>query len=283
MALGPLLLLLSALLHAAWNACAKASQDKEAFLFVTMTFGGFISLFCVLVFGDFHMPSSTVWFSALASGLFEGAYLLSLGKALQKSSLGTSYAIMRGGAMILVWTVSLIFLAEQASGLQYLGALIILVGIFVMNHSGLGQLMAFKSNFWSYLSALFIAGYHLCYHHALDAKADPLSLFTVSVFVSLPLAFWGVMQKQGLPAVQRLLSACRNEPRSVAFTSLTSMASFVIFLFGLQMTEPGFAISLRNTSIFFALILSYFLGETLTRVQIVGACTIGVGALLLAF
>ncbi|RQX21379.1 multidrug DMT transporter permease, partial [Micromonospora ureilytica] len=43
MTLGPLLLLLSALLHAAWNGLAKASKDKESFLFLTSLLSGLLT------------------------------------------------------------------------------------------------------------------------------------------------------------------------------------------------------------------------------------------------
>ncbi len=69
----------------------------------------------------------------VVSGIFEGLYFLSLSKALRDSSLGQSYAIMRGGAMILVWLFSTLFLQERAAGIQYLGAILIFSGIGAMN------------------------------------------------------------------------------------------------------------------------------------------------------
>lgn len=282
MTLGPLLLLLSALLHASWNALAKTSQDKESFLFLTILLSGLITIGMVLTWGQFQIPQGTAWLMAVLSGIFEGLYFLTLSKALRDSSLGQSYAIMRGGAMVLVWLFSTFFLQEHAAGIQYLGAILIFAGIVAMNYKDLAKSSLqglFRDNTWAFLSAIFIAGYHLCYHHAMLEKADPPSLFSVAMVVSLPFLFWGVRRDP----MARIQETLRRHPWIIIVTGIASTASFLIFLYGLRVSAPGFAISLRNTSIFFAVIFSYFLKESLSRAQIIGACTIGAGAFLLSF
>lgn len=216
MTLGPLLLLFSALLHAAWNALAKASKDKESFLFLTILLSGLITgVFTLGTEGAIRFPSGAAFRVAVISGIFEGLYFLTLSKALRDSSLGKSYAIMRGGAMVLVWLYSTWFLGERAQGVQYLGALTILGGI--------------RRNITS-----------------------------------------------------RLQQTIRTHCLRVLATGGFATASFLIFLYGLRISAPGFAISLRNSSIFFAVIFSMLMKESLTRTQIAGACAIGLGALLLS-
>ncbi|MFS4458452.1 EamA family transporter [Bdellovibrio sp. HCB2-146] len=285
MALGTSLLLLSAVLHAAWNALAKASKDKEAFLFLTIFISGLITFAMVfLVDGGFQMGSSTVVGIGILSGIFEGLYFITLGRALRESSLGQSYAIMRGGAMVFVWFISSFFLGETAKSYHYLGALIILGGIFVLNTpgkrktEGARKISPFGNNKWSYWSAVFIAGYHLCYHQALVREAHPRSLFCIAMLVSLPFLFWSLGRKP----FARIIGTWNVSKWRAILTGLGATASFLIFLFGLQHSAPGFAISLRNSSIFFALIFSFFLRESLTRVQIIGAITVGVGTFVLS-
>lgn len=280
MTLGPLLLLTSAFLHAAWNAIAKSSQDKESFLFLTILLSGIITLAITLTFGGFSMPHGEAWLIGILSGIFEGLYFLTLAKALRSSSLGKSYTIMRGGAMILVWLISTLFLQERAGGLQFTGAALILAGIVAMNAQDFSKnnAAAAGGNIWAYLSAFFIAGYHLCYHRALVAKAEPKSLFFIAMVVSLPFLFWGLRKDP----VSRISHTVKTRGLAIMVTGTAATASFLIFLSGLQASAPGFAISLRNSSIFFAVIFSYFLKESLTRSQILGAFTVGVGALLLS-
>lgn len=289
MALGSLLLLLSAFLHASWNALAKSARDKESYLFITMFFSGFLSLASVLVAyppAPFAHPE-VFWF-AVGSGIFEGLYLFSLAKTLKSSSLGVSYAIMRGGAMVVVWLVSLSFLGEVATFGEFLGAGLVLAGIIAMNAKSLYGYLSMPATdrtagtalrtAWPFLSAAFIAGYHICYHQALERGAEPRSLFTLSVFVSLPLVFWGV----ATPRIKNVMATLKSAPVSVFSTTVLSTLSFVIFLYGLQVSAPGFAISLRNSSIFFALVFSFILKENLNRHQIMGAVVIAVGAIVLS-
>lgn len=275
------MLLFSALLHAAWNALAKASKDKESFLFLTILLSGLITgVFTLASEGAIRFPSGTAFQVAVISGIFEGLYFLTLSKALHDSSLGKSYAIMRGGAMVLVWLYSTLLLGERAHGWQYLGALIILAGILAINAQDFLQNggRSLKNDLWSYISALFIAGYHLSYHHALMDEADPRPLFFVAMIVSLPFLLWGVRHQ----ITSRLQQTIRQHGARVLATGSFATASFLIFLYGLKISAPGFAISLRNSSIFFAVMFSLMMKESLSRSQIAGACAIGLGALLLS-
>ncbi|WII71598.1 DMT family transporter [Bdellovibrio sp. 22V] len=278
MTLGPLLLLFSAFLHASWNAIAKSAKDKESFLFLTILLSGLITLGIVLTYGGFQIPSGKVGWISVLSGVFEGLYFITLAKALKESALGKAYSIMRGGAMIIVWLVSTIFFAETAGLFQYFGAFLIFLGIVVMNFKGFSGGNLLNGSFWSAMSAVFIAGYHLSYHQALAAQADPRSLFCIAMLVSLPFLFWSLREEP----IKRLRHTLTRHPWAVMVTGSAATGSFLIFLYGLQVSAPGFAISLRNTSIFFAVLFSYFLKESLSRLQIVGACGIGLGAVLLS-
>jgi drug/metabolite transporter (DMT)-like permease len=282
MALGTLLLLISAILHASWNALAKSSQDKEGFLFITILISGILTIGLAFGIDDgLHWGGGVVIGIGVLSGIFEGLYFITLSKALRES-LGTSYAIMRGGAMVVVWLISSLFLGEVSDLHHYIGAGIILAGIFAMTipRDKNLQVQAKKANnMWAYLSAFFIAGYHLCYHQALIRSAHPTSLFCVAMFVSLPFLFWSL----GREPKKRILATWRDHPVRVTLCGIAAMASFVIFLYGLKVSAPGYAISLRNSSIFFALVFSYFLKEKISRVQFLGALTVGVGTIVLSF
>lgn len=281
MTLGPLLLLLSALLHAAWNALAKASKDKESFLFLTILLSGILTASTTVISGQkFIFPGPQIFGIAVLSGLFEGLYFLTLSKALRASGLGKSYAIMRGGAMVLVWAYSSLLLGEHASPIQIMGAILVLAGILAINFKDLLQsgIASLKADIWSFLSALFIAGYHLCYHEALSQDAEPMPLFLVAMVVSLPFLLFGIRSEP----LKRVSGTLKTHPYRVLITGTFATSSFLIFLYGLRISAPGFAISLRNSSIFFAVMFSFFLKESLSRMQLIGACTIGLGALLLS-
>lgn len=282
MALGTFLLLLSAVLHATWNALAKSSQDKEGFLFITILISGVLTIGLAFgLEGGLYWGTPVVVGIGVLSGVFEGLYFITLSKALRES-LGTSYAIMRGGAMVVVWLISSLFLGEISEPHHYVGAAVILAGIFAMTipqDKNLQTQAKKANNRWAYMSAFFIAGYHLCYHQALVRQAHPTSLFCIAMFVSLPFLFWSL----GREPKKRILATWQDHRVRVTLCGIAAMASFVIFLYGLKVSAPGYAISLRNSSIFFALIFSYFLKEKISRVQFLGAFTVGVGTIVLSF
>lgn len=278
-----LLLLASAFLHAAWNAVAKSSKDKETFLFLAMTIGNVVATVVVLHSGTFQPGTPLIY--AILAGLFEGAYFVTLTKALKQTELGRSYAIMRGGAMLVVWIVSCLFFQETASPLQIFGALFVFAGIFFLsgtlfaNRKTTPDLTAVSSKIpWSWVCAVCIAGYHLSYHKALHHGGEPKSLFALSMFISWPF----LIMAMGGNYLLRIKTVIKTEWWQVLTTGIASFLSFVIFLYGLQVSAPGFAISLRNSSIFFAILFSVLLKESLTRIQIFGAVIVGIGALLLS-
>lgn len=279
MALGSLLLLCSALLHAAWNALAKKSADKEALLLGMTVLSALFTLVLLVISHDkIPLLSGRAWIFALLSGVFEGLYLGGLSRALRGGSLGQSYAIMRGGAMALVWILSISFFHEIPKQLHGVGAIFVFLGMMVLNYSGKEKAEKGGVNIWAYLSAIFIAGYHLCYHQALVLDSDPQVLFFISMLMSVPCLWLGM----GEGTASRIRQIWNQQKGVVLTTAAFSTASFLIFLYGLRVAAPGYAISLRNSSIFFALVFSYFMRESLTRVQILGAVIIGCGTILLS-
>ncbi len=277
-----LLLLSSAFLHASWNAIAKTTKDKEAFLFVAMTVSNLVIALSLVFFPDgFSAGDPVGW--AILSGLSEGAYFVTLAWSLKQSQLGKAYSIMRGGAMIFVWIISTLFMGETASALQTIGAVLVLGGIVVLSFPSMGEKKGetvgwFAKVPWAWVCALFIGGYHLSYHQALHHGAEPKSLFAVAMVISWPFLWLAITGKR----FQRVKQVVRTESLKAVVAGVAANMSFVIFLYGLKVSVPGFAISLRNASIFFAVLFSFLLKESLTRIQILGALVVGTGAVLLS-
>ena len=151
-----------------------------------------------------------------------------LTKTLEGAPLGIGYAIMRGGAMIFVWLISTSFMGEQITPRGLVSIVLILLGITLANPKR-GDKGFLKHGFTSAIvAAFFIAG-----KKVLDFKSN----------------FSG--SKKYL-----LLSA-----------GIFSASSFILFLYGLVNSGPGVAISLRNTSVAFAQLFAFFLGEKLAMIQ----------------
>ncbi|MFM6930065.1 MAG: EamA family transporter [Bdellovibrio sp.] len=278
-----LLLIVSAFLHASWNAIAKTTKDKEAFLFGAMTVSNLLIALSFLFYKhDFTVGKPIGW--ALLSGVFEGVYFVTLAFALKQSQLGKAYAVMRGGAMIFVWIISTLFFGETASIWQGVGAAAVLGGIVILSFPDVKKDQKLESSKsanvpWAWVCAIFIGGYHLSYHQALHHGAEPISLFAVAMLISWPFLWFAMKGKRR----QRIQSIFRQEWRKILSAGVSCNLSFVIFLYGLQVSVPGFAISLRNSSIFFAILFSFLLKESLSRIQVCGALVVGIGAFMLSY
>jgi drug/metabolite transporter (DMT)-like permease len=123
---------------------------------------------------------------------------------------------------------------------------------------------------WAIVCAGFIAGDHLCYTCALSTGAKPSAVFASGLVVALP-ASVASLGWSGWAA-----AALRASPAVVAVAGLLCTASLLAFLSALALGGAGAAVTLRNTSVLFALLLAWGIGERPGRRQVAG--TVGVAA-----
>ena len=65
----------------------------------------------------------------VAAGVVETAYFVTLAKALSRAPLGSVYTVVRGGALLLVWPVSIAVFGEKVTPLIALGTLLTIAGL----------------------------------------------------------------------------------------------------------------------------------------------------------
>jgi drug/metabolite transporter (DMT)-like permease len=271
------LVLSSAFFHASWNALLKRHPNPEV---------GVVSVISVSVVGGglwtlgmqgqaFPTTSGLAW--ALAAGACESIYLASLSRALKAAPLGLAYTVSRGGAMLLVWPVSVLWLGEAVSAWMVAGAVLLGGGLVVMNLTR-PQGPAATGVAWAALAAVCIAGYHLAYKLALGEGAQPPALFATGLLVALPVLILERARKLGWATLKREAWA---RPGLVVVTGIICTLSFALLLSALGSSGAGVVLTLRNTSIAFALVLAALQGERLERRQLAGAALVAVGAVLL--
>ena len=272
------LVLVSAFLHAAWNALLKKAANLES------ASTGIIAVSCAATacavpwlsgraFPDAH---ALAW--GVGAGCFEGLYFLALAKALDSPSLGWSYTWMRGGSILLVWPLSLLFMGESLRPLPASSVLVVIGGLGLMGLAP-GGLVDRRSLKWAGAVASAIAGYTLCYKLSLLHGTNPVPLVALSMAVSLPIQVAVRMQRKTFnrpdtPPVQWGL---------IVVAGLLSAASFTLYLKVLALGGAGVMATLRNTSVIFAVLLGWGMGEKPTPRQWAGACLVAAGAVGLAW
>src|SRR5215468_7799250 len=126
------LVLLSAFLHALWNALLRLEDDKDRALLVAVVVA---ALFAVAVAGV-RWELGAAPFASLAgvgftllAGMLEAAYFATLAKAMELGRLGVVYTISRGGAVLAVWPLSIALFAEAATLPRMAGSVLVLGGL----------------------------------------------------------------------------------------------------------------------------------------------------------
>ena len=214
----------------------------------------------------------------LLAGAFEAVYFATLARALEKGPLGAVYTISRGGAVLVVWPLSIVVFHEIVTTTSASGSLLVLAGLVLCgigahgvrgtgDRSGVG---------WAVLCALSIAGYHLSYKAALQSGGASSATFAVSLSLSALISV-GRIDRRALAAL-----FARRWPR-ISLMGIVCGGSFLILMEALALGGSGYVLTLRNTSVLFAAGLAYFIGERPAHPELVGAALVAGGAVLMAW
>lgn len=267
------LVLLSALLHASWNALLKREDDPRGAAVPVVLVAAVLSTAIALATPGvaFATTRAAVW-SAIA-GVFEGVYFFALGRALLLAPLGLVYTVSRGGALAIVWPVSVLLLSESLRVGGVVGTLILAVGLFVTSRDEARAPVDRRGLMFAFATAASIAGYHLAYKYALLAGAAPAASSALSMSVGVVLNL--------LVSGSRGMGRFLRRP-AVLLAGALGCLSFLLFLIALSRGGAGATLTLRNTSIVFALLLARLIGERPPRLRWVGALLVSLGAVVLS-
>lgn len=133
--LATVLVLVAALLHAAWNTLIKFSAER---LLVVACMDSVALLFVALALPFVSLPPLDIWPWILASAAFELLYRYLLIQAYRVGDLGLVYPLMRGLSPLVVLALTLIFAGEVLSTQQILGILLIPFGMLCLLWQGGG-------------------------------------------------------------------------------------------------------------------------------------------------
>ena len=277
------LVLVSAFLHASWNALLRLEADKDRSLVIAIAFAAlFASIVAVARWGLGQVPfptlASLLW--TLFAGVLEWIYFWSLAQALERGRLGAVYTISRGGAILVVYPVSIVLFTEQLTLLSAIGSAVVLAGLTLAS-AGTGDNRESRRGAvaWAVFCAVAIAGYHLAYKAALREHGGPSAVFALSLAVASVINMIRV-GGSGRDVVRDLL---RTRLARVALMGLLCGGSFLILMEALAAGGAGYVLTLRNTSVLFAVGLAFVIGERPLRLEISGATLVAVGAILMAW
>ncbi len=268
------LVLFSALLHAAWNALLKRERDPRLASVPVVLVAAVVGTAIALGTSGVIAMSGRAWAWALLAGVFEGTYFFTLGRALALAPLGVVYTASRGGALLLVWPISVVLLGERVTPFAVAGTALLLIGLAATSHEEQRGPLDRRGLWFSLGCAASIAGYHLSYKHALVAGASPAMAIAISMGLGVAVNIAVLRERRAALAMVRR--------GTVLVAGVLCSLSFLAFLHALSRGGAGMMLTLRNTSVVFALLFSLLLGERPPRLRWVGAVLVVLGASLLS-
>lgn len=276
-------MLLSAFLHAGWNALLRVEPDKDRGLVGAIAVASLFA--CAIaairwVLGEPPFPTSAAFAYTMLAGVFEAVYFMTLARALELGRLGAVYTVSRGGAVLVVWPVSIALFAEIVTLTSATGSALVLAGLVLSSLGATaGGTRAHGAGIaWAIASAAGIAGYHLAYKAALLAEGSTSATFGVSLALSALLS----VVRLGAPGRRRLVEVVRTRAARVALMGIVCGGSFLILMEALALGGSGYVLTLRNTSVLFAAGMALVIGERPRRAEVAGAALVAAGAVLMS-
>lgn len=268
-----LAVLVAALLHASWNALVKSGNDKVSSMLL-MGLGQTVIAFPLILFSPFPEPHLWPWL--LASGFIHQAYQFFLLFAYQHGDLSRVYPIARGTAPMLVLVFSALFLADQLSGLEVGGIILVGAGILLLARGVFlygeeRRLLPFALG-----SALATASYSVV--DGLGAR----EAFSAAQYLGWLMLFSGVIFSTSVFAWKGLA------PAKVPFAHWRrgfiaggfSMAAYWIAVWAMTVAPIALVTALRETSVLFAVLIGIlFFGEKSDRGKVIAALLIVAGVM----
>ena len=268
------LVLAAALMHASWNAVAKASGDPLVNIAVITVTGGVIAL---PFMAWFPWPSEETWRWLLLSGVIHFLYQLNLARMYRLGDLSQVYPIARGLAPLGVAAMGAVFVGERLAWNQVLGLVLSAAAIVVLGRSGgVGGERA-RGVGTALFVAVLIGLYTYSDGRGVRSVENPLLYIAWTCFMSsLPFGLYTAVVRRNTVVD----SLRRGGARAVAGGVLATVG-YGIALWAMARTPLALVASLREASVLFAALIGAFvLRESFGRIRILASAVLVVGLVL---
>jgi len=270
-----LLVLLSALLHATWNAFLHLSEDRVWLLGMMAMPYLAVSAIGVLVL---PMPAPAAWPYIVASAVLEWGYLLALIRAYRSGDFGQIYPIARGMSPMLVFVGALVFAGETLKPLAALGVALVSTGIVSLAFRR-GMQFSGESVPFALLTGLFIAAYSVVDGIGARVAGNGLSyIMWVYLIWNIPqflLAWHWRGGAKGLFIGRALVV------KGIA-SGVLALGAYCLIIEAYRYLPIATVSALRELSSIFAVLIGcIFMHEKLTTRRIVACALVTLGAILI--
>lgn len=270
------LVLLAALLHAAWNTLIKFSAER---LMVVACMDSVALLFVALLLAFVEAPPPEVWPWILASAALELLYRYLLIQAYRVGDLGLVYPLMRGISPLVVLALTLMFAGEVLSTQQIIGILLIPFGMLcLLWQGGGGERLPWSMLPMVALIGLCIGSYTFIDGQALRRWSHPIDyLVWVLLLSAWPFPLLVLVRKR--PA---FILFWREQWRLGLCVGLCVLFSYALVLWAMQLGSIAEAAALREISVILVVLLGMrYLKEPFGRPRLLACGLVLIGMLVM--
>lgn len=276
--LATVLVLVAALLHAAWNTLIKFSGER---LLVVACMDSVAMLFVALMLPFVSLPPVELWPWILASAAFELLYRYLLIQAYRVGDLGLVYPLMRGASPLVVLALTLICAGEVLTTQQILGILLIPFGMLCLLWQGGGGVRLP----WSMLPVVALIGLCIGCYTFIDGQAlrrwsYPLDYLVWMTLISAwPFPLLALVRKR--PA---FLLFWREQWRLGLSVGFCVLFSYALVLWAMQVGSIAEAAALREISVILVVLFGMrYLKEPFGRPRLLACGLVLIGMLVMKF
>jgi len=268
-----LVVLLSGLLHASWNALIRGSANRTLDTVLVVGAAGLI-IACWLPFAP--LPARASWPYIAASATIHVGYFLLMAMSYRHGELSFAYPIMRGSAPALSAIVAAAVLVEVPAPAGWLGIFLVSAGILLIAADSwrLGSFHP-RSALFAIGTACVIVVYTLVDGVGARLSAQPFS-YTGWLFLltAIPLVALFMFRDP-----EETATYLRRHWRRGLIGGACTFASYALVLWAMTQAPIALAAALRETSVVFAvLIAAIVLREQISRLRYAAIAVVIAGA-----
>jgi drug/metabolite transporter (DMT)-like permease len=240
-----LIVLLAALMHAAWNALIKSGDNKLLDTVILVTGAGVVS---AAILPLLPAPAEASRPFLVVSVAIHCLYFYLVAVTYRSGDLSFAYPIMRGSAPLMTSVLAAAVVGEPIGSGGWLGILLLCGGILWLAQDGLKSAHDQKSAlFFGLLNAVVIVGYTIV--DGLGARASQnawsyvLWMFFLNMFPLLAIGFMSDAREILSTPVRRWLKG--------AVGGMCSVCAYGLALWAMTQAPIALVAALRETSVLF--------------------------------
>ncbi len=284
------LVMIAALLHAAWNLAAKRSGGDHHFLFLVVLAIALLWSPILLVWGPQELAGWTSgdWALVGISGFIHVLYFLSLLKGYREADLTVVYPTARGSGPLLTALGAAWWLDEQLGPASLAGVVAVSAGVWLIAGGPGWRLSALNPDdrarlrlglLWGGLTGVMIACYTVVDGYAMRvALLSPLLYDYFANVLRLPWLAPLVWRDRA-----RAVTVWQTQWRAALVVAVCSPAAYMLVLYAFTLAPVSHVAPAREVSMLFAALLGgRLLAERDTGLRVAGAAAMALGVTLLA-